>query len=130
MTTARALRMAFLLKVLPRLTPRVIPRPGEVNTWYPATSTGSYPALRRVTLTGMAHYDDLGWIKSSYSFANQNCLEWRTSSHSMSNGQCVEVADGPLIQVRDSKNPDGPVLALSPGEWAAFTAAIKAGEFC
>jgi Domain of unknown function (DUF397) len=117
MTTARALRMAFLLKVLPRLTPRVIPRPGEVNTWYPATSTGSYPALRRVTLTGMAHYDDLGWFRSSHSFANNNCAE------------VARLPDG-HVAVRDSKDPGGPVLTLSPGEWAAFTAAIKAGEFC
>ena len=36
-------------------------------------------------------------------------LTWRTSSYSAQNGQCVEVR-GDLSAVRDSKNPDGPVL--------------------
>lgn len=36
-------------------------------------------------------------------------MTWRTSSHSGQNGQCVEVR-GDLSAVRDSKNPDGPVL--------------------
>jgi hypothetical protein len=31
--------------------------------------------------------------------------------------------------VRDSKDPAGPVLAFTPDDWRAFTAAIKAGEF-
>jgi len=57
---------------------------------------------------------------------------WRKSSYSGSNGgNCVEVADNVpgVVAVRDSKKPDGPVLAFSPDEWRAFTAAIKAGEF-
>jgi Domain of unknown function (DUF397) len=83
------------------------------------------------------------WEKSSYSSHSGNCVEWRKSSHSTPNGQCVEwrtssysestdcveVASGPLVQVRDSKNPDGGVLTVGTEEWAAFTAAIKAGEF-
>jgi Domain of unknown function (DUF397) len=36
--------------------------------------------------------------------------------------------DGDLA-VRDSKDPDGVRLAFTVGEWAAFTAAVKAGEF-
>lgn len=39
----------------------------------------------------------------------ERSLTWRTSSHSSQNGQCVEVR-GDLSAVRDSKNPDGPVL--------------------
>jgi Domain of unknown function (DUF397) len=57
---------------------------------------------------------------------------WRKSSHSGSNGGgCVEIADGlpGVVAVRDSKDPGGPVLAVTPDAWRAFTAAIKAGEF-
>jgi hypothetical protein len=31
--------------------------------------------------------------------------------------------------MRDGKNPDGPVLVFTPGEWAAFTAGVRDGEF-
>jgi hypothetical protein len=57
---------------------------------------------------------------------------WRKSSYSGSNGgNCIEVANNVpgVVAVRDSKDPDGPVLAFAPDEWRAFTAAIKAGEF-
>ena len=56
---------------------------------------------------------------SSESDSSQN---WIKSSCSMTNGNCVEVAGLPdeLIGVRDSKNPAGPVLGFTPGEWDAF----------
>ena len=57
---------------------------------------------------------------------------WRKSSHSGSNGgDCVEVAGHlpDVVAVRDSKDPGGPVLAFTPDDWRAFTAAIKAGKF-
>ncbi|GGQ21172.1 DUF397 domain-containing protein [Streptomyces griseomycini] len=49
-------------------------------------------------------------------------LEWIKSSYSSDDGpSCVEVASTPgKILVRDSKNPDGPRLALAPTTWAAF----------
>ncbi len=56
---------------------------------------------------------------------------WTKSTRSGTNGgQCVEVRrhDGE-IQVRDSKNPDGPVLTFTPGEWAAFIAGTRSGAF-
>lgn len=38
-------------------------------------------------------------------------------------GACVEVAAHPAaVHVRDSKDPEGPALALPPAAWAAFTA--------
>jgi hypothetical protein len=58
--------------------------------------------------------------------------KWRKSSHSSGNGgQCVEVAQNlpGAVAVRDSKDPDGPVLAFSFAEWRAFTARLKFGEF-
>ena len=61
---------------------------------------------------------------------------WRKSSYSGGNGgQCVEVAaitthpdsPEPICAVRDSTNPDGPVLAFSPGQWRTFAGRVKTG---
>lgn len=57
--------------------------------------------------------------------------QWRKSTFSANSGECVEVAvleDGGHA-VRDSKNPTGSVLIFTPGEWAAFTAGVRDGEF-
>ena len=57
---------------------------------------------------------------------------WRKSSRPGSNGgQCVEVAANlpGAVAVRDSKDPDGPSLLFTPGEWRAFVGGIKSGEF-
>jgi hypothetical protein len=59
-------------------------------------------------------------------------LVWRKSRYSSGQGgNCVEVAqlDDGGRAVRDSKNPDGPVLRFTPAEWAAFTAGVRDGEF-
>lgn len=57
---------------------------------------------------------------------------WRKSTFSNgSGGDCVEVAanlDG-IVAVRDSKNPHGPALIFTPGEWRTFAAGVKSGEF-
>ena len=76
------------------------------------------------------------WRKSTYSGNNGgDCVEitaipdWRKSTYSGNNGgQCVEIATvtGHVIVVRDSKNPHGPVLALAPERWRAFTSQVKA----
>ena len=69
----------------------------------------------------------LDWSKSSYSSGEGGaCVEmavsWRKSSHSGDDGaDCVEVANCPgTVHVRDSKDVDGPQLALSAGAWSAF----------
>ncbi|MFF8423336.1 DUF397 domain-containing protein [Streptomyces sp. NPDC015680] len=49
-------------------------------------------------------------------------LEWFKSSYSGSEGgECVEIAAHPAaIHIRDSKNPDGPMLTVAPTTWTAF----------
>ncbi|MYV53064.1 DUF397 domain-containing protein [Streptomyces sp. SID3212] len=50
---------------------------------------------------------------------------WRKSSYSGNNaGDCLEIASGVsgVVPVRDSKDPEGPVLMLSPHAWAGFVA--------
>ena len=56
---------------------------------------------------------------------------WRKSTHSQGYSNCVEVADllPGIRAVRDSKNPDGGVLIFPAGQWSAFTAGVRAGEF-
>lgn len=56
---------------------------------------------------------------------------WRKSSYSNGDGgACVEVTTvGDVCAVRDSKNPGGPALWFTPGEWAAFVAGVRAREF-
>nr|WP_145485160.1 MULTISPECIES: DUF397 domain-containing protein [Streptomyces] len=51
----------------------------------------------------------MNWFKSSYS--------------SGGDGDCVEVATTPAtIHIRDSKDKQGPQLALTPTTWSAFVA--------
>jgi hypothetical protein len=57
-------------------------------------------------------------------------LAWRKATKSGSAG-CVEVAplaDGG-VAVRDSKDPDGPILRYTPVEWDAFLDGARKGEF-
>lgn len=71
-----------------------------------------------------------GWIHSSYSGAS-NCVEikWQASSK-CADKSCVQVAANPTgVRVRDSKDPDGPVLTFTPDEWQAFTTGVRDGEF-
>lgn len=57
-----------------------------------------------------------------------NRAAWRKSSYSGNNGgACIEVAAARTVAVRDSKDPDGPVLAFGPQAWAAFAARVKRG---
>ena len=71
------------------------------------------------------------WRKSSYSSAASNCVEvaalgWRTSSYSTDQANCVQVAvGGPAVGVRDSKNPDGPVLAIPVTHWTTFLRSLR-----
>ncbi|AWT44925.1 MULTISPECIES: DUF397 domain-containing protein [Streptomyces] len=53
---------------------------------------------------------ELAWFKSSYSGGNDG-------------ESCVEIARTPgTVHIRDSKNTEGPRLALTPEAWAEFLA--------
>ncbi|GII81379.1 hypothetical protein Sru01_63610 [Sphaerisporangium rufum] len=64
-------------------------------------------------------------------------VTWRKSRRSSAQGgNCVEIGTpgpgqgsaGPRLRfVRDSKNPDGAVLALPLAEWTAFLHGVSAG---
>lgn len=63
-------------------------------------------------------------------------IVWRRSSRSATQGQCVEVAITPeVIMLRNSRDPDGPVLRFTRAEWLAFlggeqdASGAKGGEF-
>ncbi len=57
---------------------------------------------------GDASASELRWFKSSY-------------SDSGSGSECVEVAAAPdAVHVRDSKNAQGPRLAVTPTAWTGF----------
>jgi Domain of unknown function (DUF397) len=53
---------------------------------------------------------------------------WRKSSYSGgASGNCVEVAAADrTVAIRDSKDPNGSMLAFSPHEWQRFAAQVKA----
>jgi uncharacterized protein DUF397 len=55
---------------------------------------------------------------------------WRKSSYSSDQGDnCVEVAALPGgVAVRDSQDPDGPVLRFNAGEWRAFLTYVRSGN--
>lgn len=57
--------------------------------------------------------------------------QWRKASRSSATGDnCVEVAGSPdVVGVRDSKNPSGPVIELTPQQWRNLTAGIRRSEF-
>jgi Domain of unknown function (DUF397) len=60
--------------------------------------------------------DDMAWIKSSLSFSNGNCVE-------------IEGQPDGGVNMRNSRDPDGPVLRFTASEWAAFTSGVRNGEF-
>lgn len=57
--------------------------------------------------------------------------EWFKSSDSTAANNCVSVFAHPTgeVDVRNSKDPQGPVVSFTQDEWAAFIAGAKRGEF-
>jgi hypothetical protein len=56
---------------------------------------------------------------------------FRKSSRSTGGGNCVEVgvAEDGTIALRDSKDPTGPVIELTPDVFQLFLVAVKNGTF-
>jgi len=65
----------------------------------------------------------------------RQALIWRKAGASRANGDCVELApiDGKMrgseIAMRDSKDPNGPVIVYSPSAFKAFIHRVKTGKF-
>jgi hypothetical protein len=55
------------------------------------------------------------WIKAAMSGGGENCVEMRRAHGA--------------VEVRDSKDPDGPALSYLPSEFAAWLDGAKNGEF-
>lgn len=56
---------------------------------------------------------------------------WHKSTRSTDMANCVEVAfAGPVVAVRDSKNPTGSMLTVPALAWTAFTTALRDRTFC
>jgi hypothetical protein len=53
--------------------------------------------------------------------------EWRKSSYSSQSGNCVEIAINMpgMVAVRDSKDHQGPTLAVSCHDWQVLVRQIK-----
>ncbi|MFG1997615.1 DUF397 domain-containing protein [Spirillospora sp. NPDC048911] len=61
---------------------------------------------------------------------NPSNVVWRKSSRSGSGNACVEVArTGRSIGVRDSRDPDGPRLIITPAALRAVVSQIRAGLY-
>jgi hypothetical protein len=56
------------------------------------------------------------WVKSTYSNGQANCVEVCTNEPA-------------TVAVRDSKDREGPKLAVNHQTWSAFVQGIKQGQF-
>lgn len=60
-------------------------------------------------------HDPRSWHKSPFSDGDTNCVEIRR--------------EGDQAVVRNSKDPDGPRVRFTGGEWRAFVEGVRAGRF-
>lgn len=60
------------------------------------------------------------WVRAHTTFIKSSFSE---------GGDCVEVTRTEVIGVRNSKDPDGPVLLVSRTGWEAFANGMLAGDF-
>jgi hypothetical protein len=53
---------------------------------------------------------------------------WKKSTRSNGSDSCVEVREhGECVEIRDSKDPSGPVLSFDRETFASFVQAIRGG---
>jgi len=73
------------------------------------------------------------WRKSSHSYDREYCVEVAFARACGESGYCVEVGrcscSGGEVKMRDSKDPDGPVLSFTPAVFERFVADVKLGRF-
>ncbi|MEU4212300.1 DUF397 domain-containing protein [Streptomyces sp. NPDC026206] len=58
-------------------------------------------------------------------------LNFKKSSYSSGGDNCVEVAvqaDPGAVAIRDSKEPEGPILRFRPSDYLGFEQAVRRGE--
>jgi hypothetical protein len=68
--------------------------------------------------------------KITLSDSERSDLVWCKAHRSTNNGQCVEIAStADKIAVRDSKDPNGPILVYTSAEFSAFLEGARNGEF-
>jgi hypothetical protein len=68
--------------------------------------------------------------KITLSASERVSLAWIKARSSTANGVCVEVASAVgNIAIRDSKDPNGPILVYTPSEFRAFLEGARNGEF-
>lgn len=78
----------------------------------------------------MPDQTERAWRKSRHCGASNTCVEvaeWCTASARCgANTGCVEVGAAPTaVAVRDSTDPAGPMLVLTPAAWGALLGSIK-----
>ncbi|MBZ9640901.1 DUF397 domain-containing protein [Streptomyces sp. PSKA30] len=58
-------------------------------------------------------------------------FQYRKSRYSDKQAECVEVATNipTTIAIRDSKNPTGPNLCVTPTAWTAFQDSLQKDDF-
>ncbi|QEU93015.1 DUF397 domain-containing protein [Streptomyces kanamyceticus] len=94
-------------------------------------------------MDSVQHLTGAQWRKSTYSgTSGGDCIEcaplngatWLKSSHSgNTGGECIEFAQAQrngnaTVGVRDSKNPGGPILTVTPTAFTHFVSAAISGD--
>jgi hypothetical protein len=85
---------------------------------------------RKSTYSGANGCVEVAWQRSTYC-SDGTCLEvgWQKATYSGENG-CVEArAEHDHVYLRDSKDPEGPILTFNRAEWLAFVAGVRNDEF-
>jgi Domain of unknown function (DUF397) len=72
----------------------------------------------------------VGSEKITLTEAERAGLVWLKARSSTVNGQCVEIASSAnKVAIRDSKDPDGPILVYASAEFRAFLDSARNGQF-